>query len=248
MAKGSYINKTPILITHCAAWLDGADTRIENIISSGGLVSAINNKADPRNPFIQATSGNQPLTGVSTMAGKNVLTFDGTNDYLSCNALASVFTGNDTPVSVFAVHKPTNTSPIGPTIWSAGNSANSVGLFMHDNSTNFNASRIVKRDNASAAVFASTAVIPANTPTIMSMSCAGTTLKAWKNGTLFYNGAFNVGTVTFDRFTIGARPNPPDYFYVGDIAEIIIYNRALSDSEVASIEDYLGNKWGIAIS
>jgi|GEM_PF-5333141 hypothetical protein len=36
-----------------------------------------------------------------------------------------------------------------------------------------------------------------------------------------------------------------DRYYVGAIAEVIVYDRALSASEIASVEMYLTEKWGI---
>lgn len=39
-----------------------------------------------------------------------------------------------------------------------------------------------------------------------------------------------------------------DYAFKGSIGEIIVFNRALNEEERRSIEKYLGQKWGIAIS
>jgi hypothetical protein len=245
MGKGSYITQVPLTVPSCVGWFDAADR--EAITSSGGLVSNVRNKANVQNPFVQATGGNQPTTGSSTMAGKNVLTFDGTSDYLSCNALAAFFTGNDTSVSAFAVYNSGSLSG-SPTIFSAGNSGNNTNLFAHDNGGS-NSFRVFKRDDLSVLDQVVTTVASVSSPVMMSMSCAGTTIKARKNGALFANGAFNVGVTTLNAFAIGARPTSTiTSFFTGDIAEIIIYSRALSDTEVASIEDYLGNKWGISVA
>lgn len=241
------IGLIPTQIPNCVGWIDPSDTSTDNITSSGGLVSSIDNKANSQNQFVQATSAAQPQTGVSTMAGRNVLTFDGSSDYLSCNALSSAFTGTDAAVSVLAVYKP-NALSFSPTIFCAANSANTTTLFTHDNSTN-NLFKVQKNDNTSASVSATTTTAPISVPVMLSMSCAGTTLKAWKNGTSFYNGTFDVGATTLNTFAIGVRPTSAiSNYFNGDIAEVIIYNRALSDAEVASIQKYLANKWGIALS
>jgi hypothetical protein len=31
----------------------------------------------------------------------------------------------------------------------------------------------------------------------------------------------------------------------GDLAEQVVYNRALSDAEIIALEDYLSSKWGV---
>jgi hypothetical protein len=44
----------------------------------------------------------------------------------------------------------------------------------------------------------------------------------------------------------GALAAPGDYFlYNGNIAEIILYNVALSDTDRSAVEQYLISKWGI---
>lgn len=238
------LTNAPSTISGLVGWMDAADTSTSNITSSGGLVSNIRNKANSQNPFVQATGGNQPQTGVSTIAGKNVLRFNGTSNYLSCNALASAFTGTDAAVSVFAVYKPIGLT-LSPTIFCAANSANTTVLFTHSNSTN-NLFRIQKNDDSSASVSATATTAPTLVPVMFSMSCAGTTLKAWKDEASFYNGAFNVGATTVNTFALGVRPTSAiSNYFNGDIAEIIVYNRDLSDAEVTQVNRYLGNKWGI---
>jgi len=245
MAKGSFVTKTPLIYGGCVGWMDGKDTSI--ITSSGGSVSRIENKADPQNPFTQPTGLNQPTTQATTIAGNNVITFDGSNDYLLCNSLSSAFTGSDTPFSAFAVYRPATTAGQ-QAVFCAGNSGTALRQVMHDYGTG-SAFRIFKRDDATTQAIATTSLSPVSTPVMMSMSCAGTTLKAWKDGTSFYNGAFDIGVTTLNTFTLGCRAAAAlNNFFSGDIAEIIIYNRGLSDVEVDIIENYLGNKWGIAIS
>ena len=38
------------------------------------------------------------------------------------------------------------------------------------------------------------------------------------------------------------------YYYKGDIAEIIMFSRALSDKDRQAVESYLSKKWAIKIS
>jgi prepilin-type N-terminal cleavage/methylation domain-containing protein len=69
------------------------------------------------------------------------------------------------------------------------------------------------------------------------------------NGTAYpsvaSSGNFNVRSVF-----IGSRwyNSAPNCFYSGDLAELIIFNRALKDEERKSIEQYLGKKFSLKIN
>lgn len=76
---------------------------------------------------------------------------------------------------------------------------------------------------------------------------------ATNESSLAANGLLD-GTVTNNGNTTGAFGNRASYiggraasslFFIGDIAEIILYSRALSVAERAQVEAYLGAKWGI---
>lgn len=47
---------------------------------------------------------------------------------------------------------------------------------------------------------------------------------------------------------VGKFRTNSDYFFNGNIGEIIIFDRALNENERKKIEDYLGEKWGINIT
>ncbi len=62
---------------------------------------------------------------------------------------------------------------------------------------------------------------------------------------LFVNQAFDVATITTTTLTIG---NIREVFGTrgmkGDIAEMCIYSRALSNAEQTKITNYFRHKWG----
>jgi hypothetical protein len=55
----------------------------------------------------------------------------------------------------------------------------------------------------------------------------------------------NQGLNSYQGAAVGCNPDVGNPSYVGDIAEVIIFGRALKDSERISIENYLKDKWGI---
>lgn len=76
-------------------------------------------------------------------------------------------------------------------------------------------------------------------------SDTGTTIDAYSNGTHYTNSM--VGTIGTGggNIEIGARYSGSSYFF-GSIAEVIIYNSALSDADLLAVQCYLGHKYGTA--
>ncbi len=83
-------------------------------------------------------------------------------------------------------------------------------------------------------------------------------LTYWKNGVQQANngatapGTTESGTVTSGRIAtadlfIGSR-NQASIFSNGDYAEILIYNRSLTDAEHSRVRRYLGSKWSITVT
>jgi len=75
------------------------------------------------------------------------------------------------------------------------------------------------------------------------------------NSILYLNGApatpvASVGPFNVENLFIGARWDGGDVtnIYNGDIAEVIVFDRALKAEERKSVTEYLGKKWGIKIS
>ena len=71
-----------------------------------------------------------------------------------------------------------------------------------------------------------------------------TPTKLYKNNIeATYNLSYTINDLTIPR--IGSRTDTSAFYYIGDIYEIIIYNRVLTDLERAQLNNYLVAKWGI---
>ncbi len=87
-----------------------------------------------------------------------------------------------------------------------------------------------------------------NIPFILSTKFDGT------NNTVYYNGTAqtavaSTGNFNIDKVLIGCRRHNGYYSpYKGNIAEFIVFERALSDQERNDITQYLSLKWGISVS
>lgn len=66
------------------------------------------------------------------------------------------------------------------------------------------------------------------------------------NGSQFDQRAFG-GAFLNGSYSIGAAQRA-GYYFEGSLAEILVYNKALTLSERKQIECYMGSKWGIAVS
>jgi len=72
------------------------------------------------------------------------------------------------------------------------------------------------------------------------------------NHTFYANGAAktavgSTGTFNISRCAVGAGLTNSDGMQ-GDIAEVLIYSSALSNTDREAVEDYLGAKYGITIT
>jgi hypothetical protein len=120
--------------------------------------------------------------------------------------------------------------------------------------------------NAAARVFAGsgTALVydtastngafPAGVFKVLTNRIDATNATAASRSRLYINGALNSGVNaltgaasggnSFTNMIIGASENG-GYNFLGDIAEIIVYNSALSDADRSAVESYLMGKFGI---
>lgn len=69
----------------------------------------------------------------------------------------------------------------------------------------------------------------------------GSTMRVYRNGSLISTHAFSTWGVPWTLASVGSWYS--SYFMQGDLAEVIIYARALSESERSSVNSYLQNKY-----
>jgi len=229
---------TPALI-NTALWLDAADA--STVTVSGGTVSQWNDKSGNARHATQSTVGNRPTYTSAALNGKNVLTFDGTNDTLigafmpslSDFSVFAVVTGDliggNQERGIFAIDDATRNGYI-TGYWlersSYGDGGLSVYLKEQSNSISgldrsaFSAKTLChqRRINVSSRLFIDG--IQQNTYT---------------------TGNVVTQTTNSFRYYIGRT----DLSYAGTIAEIIVVTTA-DESIRQRIESYLAFKWNLA--
>jgi len=222
-----------------ALWLDASDTA--TITQAAGAVSQWNDKSGNGRHVTQGSASLQPTTNTRTMNGLNVIDFDGTSDLL--NIPFSLYSLPNNSNTIFAVYSVDNTT-IHHRILNATQANGSrllTSIFYTGAKSDFSVI------NNTSATFVSM-VIPKNT----SAHIAGqlydgiggvASLTPFFDGVKAPSGAGG-NAASVDAFSIGAQPL--GYYYLdGVIAEIIIYNRLLSNAEANRVGAYAAAKWGV---
>lgn len=242
MAIGSYITNVPACFNALTLWLDAADS--SSITQSGGAVSTWRDKSGNRFNPTQATGSKQPLYTAGLQNGLPGLVFDGTDDILATASNSALMTPESGPMSIFVVSKFISGA------YSIGkgrvNSTSGAGGWA--NTTNLGVVALRAGTSVPAEISGSTAFsIPEPSPTIKGWVFTGSNLTYYNNAAEFgttkpYSGSVASGQV----FTIGGRPTNDNYSAC-NIFEVILIKAALSDADNLEINQYLANKWGIAL-
>jgi hypothetical protein len=216
-----------------ALWFDAADSR--TIIASSGDVSQWNDKSGFGRNVTQGTGASQPKTGTTTLNGLNVIAFDGSNDTLRSAAGAASFgivecyivarTQSTGRVIIGVPHAATHTSPF-------------FRWVLFHNVTDILQTRI-------DGVAANSAANAINTSVAQLYRIETGEGDAYVNLTRVINSAG--ATVTYPNSTplsIGSHATGGEVLN-GFVAEILIFDRALTANEKAGINNYLSEKWGV---
>ncbi len=230
----------PNMFSGCILWLD-ADTVSG---SDGDAIGTWTNKAPTgsANNVVQATGASQPLLkkGANGINGHNVIRFDGTNDYMT-GSLAPGSSG----MSHFFVAKTGASLKLYSSLWSIrdlavadwaiclGNAVDGYGAGWAGPSELVLLGTIA--GIATNTVFAGEAVYDK----------VNWELTGWRTATIPDTSFPTASPITF---AIGAwvfDPTSAGEIFPGDIAEYIIFNRALSTAETAVVRKYLATKYGL---
>jgi hypothetical protein len=227
----------PAGITGLVARYDAQN--LASISLSGSQVTQWNDLSANLSHATQGTAVNRPLSGTRTINGKNAIDFDGSNDFLINNAVATSFTGEDKPFTVFVcVDRDASSN----STWMFGRSTSGTPyLWQYFDNVQ------IRDDSNSTSTIAITNSSTSGAK-IVTYRSTGLNFTGYINKTLVNTGtAYNRGAITLDISTIGAyRTSAATDFYLnGAIGEIIYYNRELTITEVGQVQDYMMARWGL---
>ena len=236
-----------------ALWLDASDL-------SASPVSAWNDKSGNSRNFAQATGANQPAySATSFNTSYPGVTFDGSSDFMSAGDTLDMRTNSLTVMSV--VRYATGTNPgviIAKTRYAAGSgrwvlyramSGGGLGSGTQYNTVlqpDFLPGAILQVADSSTSARINGFVLDRST----SGSC-----KIWDNGTNTASATFTGNSTDFnntDELWLGTYQNPSGTtpptggsYLNGVIAEVVVVQTAMSDTDRQKLEGYLAWKWGM---
>jgi hypothetical protein len=216
---------SPSTVSNLHLWLDASDaTTLYNATSGGSLVSADGtvarweDKSGNARHATQATAGSRPILKINS-SGQRVVRFDGISTFLATSTTFS----DDSDFSIFF----TTNQGLGRGIDGFG-SGWSISF--------------------PGGVVAGGVYVPSPA----SQQTRGISSMIWRNGVSI--SALSNGTMTYSYTERSPLRNSTSAWNIGraggaaqfaaiDARELVIYNRALSDSEVISVVNYLAAKW-----
>jgi len=238
---------SPSEILGLTLWLDAADS--STITASNGLVSEWRDKSGKNNHAAQDTGIEQPVLGQNPINGRNTITFNempGERLLVPANIHVSNLWFNGATTIWVEQSRPAafGNTIASPGEWTSHNSNDGAQVAL---GVSFTVTDKEFRDPFSS--------YSHNTPELVGITYDSANVSNVPN---FYRNGLSVG--------FGGLPTPAGAYEEGDgsliigsnlnnnnplngeIAEVLIYDRILSASELSQINTYLSDKWGIPLS
>jgi len=251
LSAGSVPTPLPVT-TGLKAHYDASDT--STISLSGSAVTQWNDKSGNGYNITQGTSARRPQSGVNTLNGKNVITFDG-NDVLVASTAADWKFLHDSSKATWFIVAYFDTVQEYDTMFNTGVASTEIGFdFYRLNDTLGSA---VYRGASGTNVWGfDQGSLPDATAKSITIYSDTTNATASLRVKYKINGAAYVNPSSGSTQAVSTS-NPTHALYVGSydtagssgfngrIAEIVIYTGLLSDANVDSVNSYLTTKWGL---
>jgi hypothetical protein len=256
------------------AWYDASDastlydaTSGGSLVAADGAVARWEDKSGNARHATQGTSGNRPMRKTGVQGGLGVLRFDGSSDHLSIPSSTDTFSFLHTSnASVFVVFQVAGANP--NNVQSVIDNCDATGQKGFNFGYDDRASRPVNNrvyfyagivGDYAYGVETEDNKFPSGSFKVVTGRIQAANATTSQRARIYVNGAIDAsvnsltGSPTGSAASnlhigcsINSTTSATSAFLNGDIAEIIIYNAALSDTDRAAVESYLMTKWGIA--
>ena len=223
------------------AWYkaDGAVYNTGTDQADDGETVATWDDAAGTNDATQETAANKPTFESDEINGYPIVSFDSSNDFLSFST-ASV---KNSSYTLYAVGLRTDSSS-SYAVGSPGGTANQDLHFGYSTNTQVRFGQWTNDLNVTVSAHNS----PALTPFLLFGefdSSVGHSVTEFRNG--LKTEASNTNTVVLSGDKAGYLGRVSSNYYGGDLAEVVMYSRALSDSDEEKVQSYLALKYGISL-
>lgn len=252
--KGEF---NPLSINGYFTGFDASDQDTITETSPGsGIVTAWEDAAGTGYTVSNSSGGQRPETGLETINGLNTITCQGTSWLTG----GSNYLFSDTGITAFIVARPKSTNAVSFLFDEGLFFGSGFGLSVSENTLRAYSpvnhggadTTVVKDYSATARIY--TVRIE-----------AGGSHEVWVDGRRDVNADMSslTGLTTTEISEASTRQTSSGPFtlfhqsksgleanrqFIGDVGEMIFYDRPLTDAEIAKIESYLSNKWGTAYS
>lgn len=237
----------PRSLSGLAVWLDASDasTLFQNS-NATTAASATNdpigcwaNKAGPTNA-IQSTNLNRPQYKPASQNGRGTIYLDGVNGFLT---LAYDLPSPFTLISAQKIEAATGAAFA--LIGNLQNSGNFDGL-LHIHSTSSNTTTVATRIRTGAIAYSTSETTLGTAWSTWVTTITGSTFRARVNRVQLSDGPAQTYTLRDTTISIG-RSRTADATFVRAVsfAEILLYTRVLSATEITTAENYLKTKWNL---
>jgi hypothetical protein len=240
-------------------WLDASDSSTlfdavsgGSLVADGGSVARWEDKSGNNHHATQSAESSRGVFDADGINGIGAITFDGADDFYSADSVASVFSGEDMPISVFAVCKRTTADRQDCAWCFASSTATNPVVSIRSTSASIDGAsdkiRSTKRDGVGTILSRSSSVNWGTSPTLIAYLDTGTLATTWADGSVAISeSTSDIGLISLDRFTIGQTFLGPVQIhkFLGSICELIAL-LSVTEAERLQIESYLAAKWGTA--
>jgi len=242
-AAGGFNPKT---IAGLQLWLDASDA--SSVTTVSGAASQWNDKSGNARHATQTTANNRPAYN-GVIGGKAALTFDGTNDAMATGLESASLTGYAT---FFCVCR--------PSFADAATANNKAPLYGRDSTTSnayginlFNSSGTLTLNTQWRGLQFNAIGGPTVTLGLDAILVGGVTLaqhvRRVSGVAANFVGTPTAGTNSAAGNFLNVGQDPTQLrWWNGPIGEVLVYDRALSLTEIATIEKWLGTKWSITVA
>ena len=223
-----------------ALWLQSG----AGVVLNGAAVTQWSDQSGNNRHATQGTSGNQPTRVNAVLNGLPVVRFDGVNDFQTFNLPVNNLTG----MSIFLVAANTQNQ------YGAVHPAHHAALFW-DETAAWGATYLSPLQGSANFRFGTTQVDnrplytrPASVGNNFTLTTAiknGATDALYVNGIRVVNEAGKLAGLAGSQSTGNLGRGYQDKFFAGDLAEVLVYDRALSVVERRELEAYLDSKYAL---
>ena len=227
---------TPLSISGLKLWLDADD--LSTITKDGSdLVSQWDDKSGEGNHVAEGTGSKQPLFVANSMNSKDIIRFDGVDNRLRRTTFVNGELTQPNTIFIVVKEPPDNHNYYGDYFYDGGTAGKRHGLVERTDSPN---DYLILSEGGvvgGTATFSTAQQYTAfyDSPNSILRKAQSDIITGGSTGTQAMNGVSLASHVT-EVLTLWGQI---------DIAEMLIYDSLLSNTDRDAVEDYLADKWGL---